>query len=128
MIRTITRILAACCLLALACAAQTVPPGLSWAIDQWKSAVVTGDAPALQALYSANPPGYVVSSDGKQQFPISAETDFWTQTRAAGMQQPTASVLNTEDKNGMTIVSMEVAFRTSTSAGTRQRYVMEQQG
>jgi ketosteroid isomerase-like protein len=128
MIRTITRILAAWCVLALACAAQTMPLGLSAAVEHWKSAVAVGDHAALQALYSANPPGMVVSSDGKQQFPISAETDFWTQTRAAGMQQPTASVLNTEDKNGMTIVSMEIAFRTGTSAGTRQRYVMEQQG
>jgi thioredoxin 1 len=127
-IRTFARVLSSWCVLALACAAQTIPLGLSAAVEHWKSAVTSGDNAALQALYSINPPGMVVSSDGKQQFPISAETDFWSQTRAAGMQQPAASVLNSENKGSMTIVSLEVAFRISTPAGPRQRYVMEQQG
>jgi VCBS repeat-containing protein len=128
MIRTIARVLASCCVLALACAAQSLPSGLAAAVEQWKSAVTIGDTAALQTFYSTNPPAFTVSSDGKQQLPSSAETEFWSQTRAAGMSQPSASVLATEEKNGLTVVNLEITFRATTPAGPRQRYVMEQQG
>lgn len=116
------------CVGTLACTAQTLALGLGAAVEQWKAAVTVGDNAALLALYSTNPPASIVSSDGKQQFPVSAETDFWSQTRAAGMKQPAVSVLNAESKNGMMILSVEVAFRASTPSGVRQRYVLEQQG
>ncbi|MGZ4825791.1 MAG: thioredoxin family protein [Terriglobales bacterium] len=128
MIRTLARVFTSYWILALCCAAQSIPPGLNAAIEQWKTAVTAADLAALQSLYSTNPPSVIVSSDGKQQFPLSAETDFWSQTRAAGMKQPAVSVLNAESKNGMMIVSVEVAFRASTPSGVRQRYVLEQQG
>ena len=121
--------LVACYLaLSLACAAQSLPAGLLAAIDHWKSAIATGDKAALQSLYSINPPAVVLSSDGKQQLPLSAETDFWAATRKSGMQQPTVTVMNSDNKNGLMAVSLEIAFRTSTPAGLRQRYVVEQQG
>jgi hypothetical protein len=128
MVRALARILTCSCLLALACAAQTVPLGLSAAVEHWEAAVSTGDNAALQALYSTYPPGYVVSSDGKQQLPISTEIDFWRQTRGAGMIGLATKVLSSDDKQGLDVVKIEVSFRTMTAAGTRQRYVLEQQG
>jgi hypothetical protein len=128
MIRNVALIFVAGCALALTCAAQSLPSGLSAAVEQWKSSIASGDSTAMQALYSTNPPAFTVSSDGKQQLPATAETEFWSQTRAAGMDQPASSVLGTEEKNGLTVVNLEVSFRARTPAGTRQRYVMEQQG
>ena len=128
MIRKLALILLAFFTFALACAAQSLPSGLSAALEQWKSAVTIGDTSALQSLYSTNPPAFTVSSDGKQQLPASAETEFWSQTGAAGMNQLAASVLGTEEKNGLTVVNLEFSFRAGTPAGARQRYVMEQQG
>ncbi len=116
------------CLLSLAAAAQTLPPGLNTAIDRWKSAVAAGDNAALQSLYSTNPPAAIVSSDGKERFPVSAESDFWGEARKTGIQQPAVNVIESQNQNGLTVIKLEFAFRTSTPAGPRQRYVMEQQG
>ena len=128
MIRTVTRLFAYCCVLVLSCAAQTIPLGLSAAVEHWKAAVTTGDNAALLAFFSINPPGFVVSSDGKQHFPISTEAEFWTQARAAGLEQSAVNVLGAEDKNGLVVVNLEFSFRANTPAGKRQRYVLEQQG
>ncbi|MBZ5567316.1 MAG: thioredoxin family protein [Acidobacteriia bacterium] len=105
-----------------------MPAGLGAALEQWKTAVSAGDKSALQALYSTNPPGYVVSSDGKQQLPVSAESDFWEHARAAGLDQLAVSVVKTEDRNGLSVVTLELSFRSKTPAGMRQGYVLEQQG
>jgi thiol-disulfide isomerase/thioredoxin len=125
--RTVIRLLAFISTMSLLCAAQqTTPPGLAAVLDQWKSAVTSGDDAALQNLYSANPPGYVASADGKQ-LPVSSETDFWRQTRAAGTIGIATKVLDSSEKSGAMLVKLEVSFRTMTPAGTRQRYVLEQQ-
>jgi thioredoxin 1 len=127
--RRIIRLLAFMFAVTLACAAQqTTPPGLSAALERWKTGFTAGDDAAVQSLYSSNPPAYVLSSDGKQQLPINSEIDFWRQTRAAGMIGPAAKVVRTEDQQGLIVVKIEVSFRTMTAAGTRERYVLEQQG
>jgi hypothetical protein len=128
MIRTSTRLFACSCLLTLVCAAQTVPPGLAATLEPWKTGFTLGDDAAVQSLYSTTPPAYVLSSDGKQQLPISSEIEFWRQTRAAGMMGPAAKVLSTDEQQGLVVVKIEVSFRTMTAAGTRERYVLEQQG
>ena len=128
MIRILSCVFTCCCALALSCAAQSVPSGLAATLEQWKSAVAIGDTAAMQSLYSINPPAFAVSSDGKQHLPIRAEGEFWAQTRAAGMMQTVANVLSSEENNGLTVVKLEVSFRTMVASGTRQRYVIEQQG
>ena len=126
--RKISRLLAFISLITLVCSAQqTTPPGLAPVLERWRTAVTAGDDAAVQSLYSTNPPGYVASADGKQQLPISSETDFWRQTRAGGMIGLATKVLDTGEKPGAVLVKLEVSFRTMTPAGTRQRYVLEQQ-
>jgi len=125
---TIIRIAVVCLALSFTCSAQTLPTGLNAAIDRWRLAIATDDKAALQSLYSANPPAAVLSNDGKQQFPVSAEIDFWADVRKSGMQHSSVSISGGDNKNGLTVVNLVVAFRTSTPAGPRARYVMEQQG
>ena len=127
--RPIIRLLVFVFATTMVCAAQqTMPPGLAAALERWKTGFTAGDDAAVQSLYSSNPPAYVVSSDGKQQLPISSETEFWRQMRAAGMIGPAAKVLSTDDQQGLVVVKIEVSFRSMTAAGTRERYVLEQQG
>jgi hypothetical protein len=127
--RPIIRLLAFIFAVTLVCAAQqTTPPGLAAALELWKAGFTVGDDAAVQSLYSSSPPACVLSSDGKQQLPISSEIEFWRQARAAGMIGPAAKVVSTDDQQGLVVVKIEVSFRTMTAAGTRERYVLEQQG
>ncbi|MGI9104575.1 MAG: thioredoxin family protein [Terriglobales bacterium] len=125
--RILLRLLITCCVLAPLLPAQQLPPGLMATVERWKAAVTNGDAALIQSLYSVNPPVQVVSFNGKQQLPISAEADFWQQTRASGMIGPELKILASEEKQGSVMAKMEFSFRTMTPTGTRQRYVIEQQ-
>jgi len=123
------RLLAFMFVVTLVCAAEQItPPGLVAALERWKTGFTVGDDAAVQSLYSSDPPAFVASSDGKQQLPISSEIEFWRQTRAAGMIGLATKLLSTDDKQGLVVVTTEISFRTMTAAGTRERYVLEQQG
>lgn len=115
-------------LLSLAAAAQqNVPAALSKVLDQWKSAVTTGDSATLQMLYSSYPPAHVISADGKQQLPITDETSFWQKMRAAGMQDVQVEVRGVNEQQGAQIVNLLLSFRARTPRGLRSRYIIEQQ-
>jgi thioredoxin 1 len=63
--------------------AQSAPSGATAVfppLEQWKAAVSSGDAAALKALYSTNPPATIVTPSAN----INAETDvvFWTGLKA----------------------------------------------
>lgn len=107
--------------------AQNVPAALTRALDQWKSAVTTGDTAAIQSLYSSYPPAHVISADGKQQLPVSDETSFWQKMKASGMQDLQVQVRGANEQQGAQIVNLLLSFRTHTPHGPRSRYVIEQQ-
>lgn len=110
-----------------AAAQQNVPAALSKALDQWKSAVATGDSATLQGLYSSYPPAHVISADGKQQLPVSEETSFWQKMKTAGMQDVQVNVRGVNEQQGAQIANLLLSFRTRTARGLRTRYVIEQQ-
>ncbi len=81
------RRLAACALLTFAlaipssnCVGQAATPAPFPALDQWKAAVSSGNAAALQALYSSNPPAKVATPAGASD--VSSEVAFWTGLKA----------------------------------------------
>src|SRR3954469_21413070 len=70
-------------LLAVSAFAQTQPPSFN-GVDQWKRALVSGDAASLKSLYSANPPARTIGKDGKPTADIAPESDFWSMQLANG--------------------------------------------
>lgn len=121
----IYRVFPALFLLSAAAMAQSVPPALNQALERWKSAVAVADTASIFALYSTQPVAHVISPDGKQQLPVSDETNFWTNTHAAGAR--TVEVQSIREQQGLQIAALEVSFREQTPKGLRQRYVLEQQ-
>ena len=84
LVRRISRIvLIACALCGVAASGQMAAPKAAAAfapLEQWKAAVLSGDAAKLRALYSVDPPARVVQQAGE----AGAETDiaFWTGLKA----------------------------------------------
>jgi hypothetical protein len=107
-------------------AAQQAPPMLSLAIDQWKSAMFSGNVAAAERLYSTNPPGHAVGSDGKP-VEIRDEADFYRQLISTGARNLQLKIIDVAEKQGVQVAKLEVSFRTNTPAGLRERYVLEQQ-
>lgn len=106
----------------------TLPPGLDHALQEWKSAIEVGDSMTQKSIYSSSPAAHVISTDGKQQFPVSEETDFWQKALASGMRDVTMRVMGTKEQKNFQAVAVEMSFRVPTPKGPRQRYVIEQQG
>ena len=108
-------------------AQQALPAGVSTAVEQWKSALVTGDSATLQNLYSTNPPARVIAADGKQQLTVNDEVQFWQKTRSSGLQNLKVEVRGADVKDGVQLVNLLLSFAANTPRGVRQRYAIEQQ-
>lgn len=79
-----TSILPALAALVTCCVGQTSTPGKPNPafppLEQWKSIVISGNAVALKALYSSNPPAQIVTPAGGSN--ADADVSFWTGLKA----------------------------------------------
>ncbi len=67
------------------CAGQAAKPVAPFPpLDQWKAAVIRGNAATLQALYSNNPPAQVATGAGPSS--VASEVDFWTGLKVRRMK------------------------------------------
>jgi len=93
-------------------------------VTQWKAAVQHSDLAALQGLYSSNPPANYMGAD-KKPHDISEEIGFWQ--KAAGFSDLNVVQRGSGDQQGLHLISLTISFKTTTPAGPRTRYVLEDQ-
>ncbi len=89
-------------------------------LDQWKTAVLSGDAAGLSYLYSTSPAFQVETEKGAPS-DGSAETNFWFGLRPRKMNLQ--MVQNTSPKPGVQVV----VFQAEVQSGTETLYVTEAQ-
>ena len=132
--RSLPRIaLRTCSLLALVtlhtcCFAQTsTPPAKSATafppLEEWKNAVISGNATALKALYSSNPPAQIVTPAGQ----TSADSDvsFWTSLKVHSMK---LDILQSEaPQTGYRQVVFQAEIHSGAPSGERTVYITEGQ-
>ncbi len=105
------------------CAGQTTSQPAFPPLEQWKAAVISGKAAALQALYSSNPPAQVATAAGASS--VTSEVAFWTGFKARRMN---LSVIQSESpQTGVQQVIFEAEIYTSAGRGGRTQYVSEGQ-
>jgi thioredoxin 1 len=107
------RLLLLSCVLLSCVSLYAASAGLGFpALEQWKTAVVRGDASALRALYSSNPPAQinVVTKNSAQ---ISADSDaaFWTGLRARRIELKISQ--SNEPQAGIREINFEAIIRTA---------------
>jgi hypothetical protein len=77
-------------------AAPTLDPAAPFApFEQWKSAILAGDSPALKALYSTDPPANVYVGTVKSD--SDADANFWLGLKARSMD---VHVIRNEPRHG----------------------------
>jgi thioredoxin 1 len=96
------------------------------ALNDWKNALLTGNATDFRSMYSTNPPARFAENTNQSQ-DISKEIDFWQQVKQSGAQGFTVNLTNNEAQQGLHIVGFEASYRIKTPAGMRTRYVIEKQ-
>lgn len=102
---------------------NSAPPAAFPPVEQWKAAVLAGDANKLQALYSTNPAARVVMQTGE----AGAETDiaFWIGLKARRMKINLAQ--STLQQPGLQQVGFEVEVVTGVQGKAQTSYVIDGQ-
>ena len=102
---------------------KSAPPAPFAPVEQWKAAVLAGDASKLQALYSTNPAARVVMQTGE----AGAETDvaFWIGLKARRMKINLAQ--STLQQPGLQQVGFEVEVVTGAQGKAQTSYVIDGQ-
>lgn len=95
-------------------------------LDQWTTALSTGDMAKFADLYSAIPPVEIVAK------PINLtgannEVAFWNDLRKSGLHNLNVELFSQKDVAGGKVLSVHINFKTDTPAGPRTRYVLYQQ-
>ncbi len=92
-------------------------------LEQWKNAIISGDAAALKALYSASPAARIDAPGGE----INADADvaFWTGLKARRMQVDIVQSDSTQP--GVQQVVLQAEIHSAASPGNRTLYISEGQ-
>jgi thioredoxin 1 len=111
--------LALCCTPCLAQSAGNFAP-----LEQWRAAVIRGDAAALKALYSSDPAARIsVITKGSAQVSVDSDTAFWTGLKARRLELKISQ--SDEPQPGIRQINFEATVRTA--APVRTLYVLEAQ-
>jgi thioredoxin 1 len=89
-------------------------------LEQWKAAVLAGDAAKLRALYSTNPEARVILTSGETN--AQADIAFWTGLKARGIKLDMA-----QSKAGTQQVAFQAEIRSAAQSKLQTVYVIDGQ-
>ena len=105
-------------------AKKATPAAATFApVEQWKAAVLSGDAAKLGALYSANPAARVILTSGETN--AQADVVFWTGLKARSMKLDIAQSVPAE--NGLQQVVFQAEISSPTQSKGQTVYVLSGQ-
>ncbi|HEV2340465.1 MAG TPA: thioredoxin family protein [Candidatus Acidoferrales bacterium] len=91
-------------------------------LSQWKSAVLSGNAAALEALYSTNPPAVTVIGKNESSDPV-FEPRFWAATKSAGLASLKTRIASVDSPQaGVHRVMFELEASLHPASGTQKAF------
>ena len=91
-------------------------------LSEWKSAVLLGNAAALEALYSTNPPAVTVIGKNESSDPA-FEPRFWTAAKAAGLASLKTRIASVDSPQaGVHRVMFELEASLHPASGTQKAF------
>jgi Thioredoxin-like len=123
---TLAIVLLAACLSALAqiSSPEQNPNGTNFAaLEQWKNAVLAGDAASLKAFYSISPPAQVAAPG--DQNTADAEVNFWVGLKT---RQMNIDVVQTSSPQpGVQVIAFQAEVNSASSSKDQALYITEAQ-
>src|SRR5215475_5296133 len=96
------------------------------ALNDWKTALLTGSATDFRSMYSINPPARYAEGNNQGQ-DISREIDFWQKVKQSSAKNLQLNLTHNETNQGLQIIGFEASYRIKTPEGLRTRYVVGKQ-
>ncbi|HEY7617921.1 MAG TPA: hypothetical protein VH744_14030, partial [Terriglobales bacterium] len=94
-------------------------------LEQWRSAIVTGDLVALKMLYSVNPAATIGAGKAEKTVGADAEVDFWRKLKVEGLKLKIEQ--SDSPQPGMHQVIFIAEVKSAAKAPARTVYVSEGQ-
>ena len=119
-------VVVACAVLGAAAGGQSAAPRTQAAfapLEQWKAAVLAGDAAKLRALYSVNPPARVILASGETG--ADADVSFWIGLKARRIKLEMAQ--SAAPETGLQQVAFEAEVLSAAGGKPRTVYVINGQ-
>lgn len=114
-------------LCAIAAPARAVAPNFA-PFEQWRAAILSGDANALARLYSKSPEPRVTGLDNKP-FPLTDELAFWSGLKAKGLTTLDADLVQeSEPQPNLHLLVMQLTLAFKPGSTPRKEYVALVQG
>jgi hypothetical protein len=105
-------------LFAAAVRAQSFPP-----LDQWRAAVLSGNAAALSALYTQSPAPEIVGPD-RRPVPLSEEISFWTSWKSQGLTSISADIAQQSNQSpDLHVVVVQFTLTTKQGGQAHKQYI-----
>jgi hypothetical protein len=99
-------------------------PGTSYApLEQWRLAVVGGDAAALTKMFVSSPPPQIKSADGKE-IATQEEVNFWVGWKAKGLSEVRVDIVREQDPQPKVhVVAAQVMLSVKADGAIKKYYV-----
>jgi thioredoxin 1 len=96
-------------------------------LEQWESAIRSGDASALMSLYSTDPPPRITVPSGKTNTTVSSDADvsFWTGLKVRRLKVDVTQLQSPQ--TGLEEVVVQLEVRSAAAAKERTLYISEEQ-
>jgi thioredoxin 1 len=106
---------------------SAAPPSFA-PLKQWRRAVLSGDAAALQQLYSSSPEPELTDADNKP-VPLSSELGFWSGLKAKGLLDAKLEIAQEQSPQpNVHVVIFYAALTWNDAAPRKQEYLSVAQG
>ena len=102
---------------------QAAKPALFSPLEQWKAAVLSGNASTLQSFYSTNPPARIVTAKGESD--AASAVAFWTGLKARRLKF--ADLQSQSPQAGVQQVAFQAEIFSAASSPAHTLYVIEVQ-
>jgi thioredoxin 1 len=110
--------LAIALVLAATARAQSFAP-----LDQWRSAVVSGNPGTLSALYTQSPAPEIVGPD-KRPIPLHDEIAFWSSWKSQGLTNLSAQIIEQADQPpDLHVIALQLTLTIKRSGKLQRQYI-----
>ncbi len=111
--------------LAIALLLAATARGQSFApLDQWRAAVLSGNAASLSALYTQSPSPEIVGPD-KRPIPLQDEIAFWSSRKSEGLTNLSAQIVQQADQApDLHVIALQLTLTTAgKDHGSHKQYI-----
>jgi thioredoxin 1 len=92
-------------------------------LDQWRSAILSGNSSALNALYTQSPAPEIIGAD-KRPVPLPDEIAFWSALKSQGLANLSAQIIQQADQPpDLHVLALQLTLTTKQDGKLHKQYI-----